>query len=84
MFESTKMILGLAAGSAALAGLLYWWWAQLIVGTFAVCVGGDPGVGVDCRHAFQFYAAILFAAITLILLMVAAIRFVRRAPERAA
>lgn len=82
MFKSTKSILGLAVGSAALSGLFYWWWTRLIVGTLAVCIGGDPGAGVDCRHAFQFNAAIVFAAIALALLLVAAIRSMRRAPGR--
>ena len=79
MFNSTKIVLGLAVASAAVAGLFYWWWMRLIIGTFSICAGGDPGVGVDCRHIFQFYAAILFAAITLILLLVAVIRAMRSA-----
>lgn len=84
MFNSTKAILGLAAGSAVLSGLSYWWWTRLIVGSLAACIGGEPGPGVDCRHAFQFNAALLFAAITLLLLVVAVIRFMRRAPGPAA
>ena len=84
MFNSTKLVLGLAVASAAVAGLFYWWWMRLIIGTFSICAGGDPGVGVDCRHIFQFYAAILFSAITLILLLVAVIRAMRSARGRAA
>ena len=84
MIRSTKQVLWLAVGSGALAGLFYWWWGRLIVGTFAACVGGNPAAGVDCRHPFQLYAAILFAAITALLLLVAAIRAARSQSARVA
>ena len=84
MFRSTKQVLWFAVGSAALAGLFYWWWGRLIVGTFAACVGDSPATGVDCRHSFQIYAAIVFAAIAALLLLVAAIRAARSGSRRAA
>lgn len=83
MFRSTKQVLWLAVGSAALAGLFYWWWGRLIVGTLAVCIGGDPAAGVDCRHPFQLYAAILFAVIAAVLLLIAVVRAARSGPGRA-
>ena len=84
MFRSTKNLIWLSAGSAALAGLFYWWWTRLIVGTFAECVGGNPAAGVDCAHSAQMYAAIVFAAITVALLLATAIRALRPGIERAA
>jgi uncharacterized membrane protein YjjP (DUF1212 family) len=84
MIRSTKQVLFLAVGSVALAGLFYLWWGQLTVGTFAACVGGNPATGVNCRHSFQLYAAILFAAIAVLFLLVAAIRAVRSQSARVA
>lgn len=83
MLHSTKQALWLAVGSAALAVLFYWWWGRLVVGTFAICVGGEPASGVDCHHSFQLYAAALFAAISAILFLVAAVRAVRSGHGRA-
>lgn len=77
MNRSAQWAFRLAVGSAALAGLFYWWWGRLVVGTFAVCVGGDPAAGVDCRHPFQLYAAIAFAAIAVIFALVAVARAMR-------
>jgi prolipoprotein diacylglyceryltransferase len=84
VIRSTKQALWLAVGSAALGGLFYLWWGQLVVGTFAACVGGNPAAGVDCRHPFQLYAAMLFSAIAVFLLLVAAIRAARSQSGRVA
>lgn len=84
MIRSTKQALGLAIGSAALAGLFYLWWAWLVVETSAACIGGNPAARVECRHAFQLYAAMLFSAITVFLLLLTAIRAARSQPGRVA
>jgi hypothetical protein len=83
MFKTAKGLAGLAAISAALSGIIYWWWGHLIVGTFSQCVGGSPASGVDCAHAPQIYAAIVFAALSAILLLAAVIRLaLGRKPAR--
>ena len=86
MFKSAKSLLGLAVVSAILAGLCYVWWGRLIVGTFAQCVGGAPGVGVDCAHDAPITAALTFATLTVAFLIAAGIRAVanRSADRRVA
>ena len=77
MFKTTKGLLTAGVLSLALAGGLYWWWGQLIVGTFSQCIGGTPPPGTDCTHSLPMYAAIVFAALALLLLVAAAVRWVR-------
>ena len=83
MFGSTRQVLVLAASSGVLAGALYWWWGRLVAGTFAQCVGGTPAAGLDCRHSIQLYAAIVFAAVSLVLLLLAVVPSVRSGQRRA-
>ena len=79
MYVSSKLLVSLAAVSAALSAASFWWWTRLMGADFATCVAQAVPVGVDCRHDTQFYVGLALAAFGLALLSAATVRYCRAA-----
>ncbi|SKA26729.1 hypothetical protein [Novilysobacter spongiicola] len=77
MKKATGVMLVLAAVSALLAGASLWWWIQLMQADLPACMAEATPIGVDCTHAPQLLAALVFTVLCLSLLLALFIRHVR-------
>lgn len=78
MRKASKVVLGLAAISAALAVASFWWWTRLIAQTLEACIATPvPAPGLECGHETQFMAGMVFTIACLGLLLSLLVRRVR-------
>lgn len=77
MQKATRVVLGLAAVSALLAIVSFWWWTRLMAADLPACMAPPVPAGVDCRHDPQFLAGMVFTITCLGLLLSLLVRHVR-------
>lgn len=77
MSRYSKAVIWLSGVSGLLAVASFWWWARLMAADFEACIAPVVPEGVDCSHDLQFAAAMVFAIITLTLLLSLMVRRIR-------
>ena len=75
MSISAKTLLSMSLVAGAFSAGFAFWWTRLITQSAAACFAEAAPVGVDCRHDFQFYSAVFLAAVCLLFLGLASVRW---------